>query len=66
MVIDLILDWEAYYNSSESQALKAKVRILNSSFLRKTVTMISFFLKIILTQIFYKSKIRFKVNPLCV
>lgn len=66
MVIDLILDWEAYYNYLKSQDLKVKVRILNSSFLRKNVTVISFSLKIVWIQIFHKSKIRFKVNPLCV
>ena len=58
--------FETYYNTTEKHALKANVRILNSSFLLKTVTVISFSLKIILIQIFYKSKIRFKVNPLFV
>lgn len=46
------LGFEAYYNTTESQALKANVRILNSGYLRKTVTVISFSLKIILIQRF--------------
>lgn len=33
------LGFEAYYNSPESQPLKTNVRILNSNFLRKTISL---------------------------
>ncbi len=46
----LDLEFKAYYNITLSKALKANVRILNLSFLRITVTIISFFLQIILIE----------------